>query len=50
MGQRVGHRPVTSTPTGCVVRGCAEQPERGALICRRHAQALWRPAPGGDAA
>jgi hypothetical protein len=32
------------SPARCVVRGCAEQPDPGALICRVHAEAL-RPVP-----
>lgn len=30
---------------GCLVRGCAEQIRKGALICQRHAEVL-RPVPG----
>jgi len=45
---RLGPRPVTSTGSRCVVAGCAEAVEAGTLICRRHSEALRRPAPACD--
>lgn len=42
----VGKRPVTRVGNPCVVAGCAEQVEKGTLICARHAEAL-RPGTRG---
>lgn len=30
---------------GCVVKGCGNQPARGAIICTPHARALQEPLP-----